>query len=272
VARDLYYYHYVGVYNNLTKDYKFYYGKNAFHRNSWPGPSPINVNRDLYISFGGRAGSYRNNVSININNPNKYTGDYSFLCISTSWSFYEQAISSINSLSLALTDPTLGNNQAQPVSVYMSSGMYLTVIPIRYIGSPATNFSIMLDNVHMPYEYDLPNYYIYFIDSGNSPNGNRISASNQFLMTNANIFYECPLKSLTISCLNNALGVKNTICTIIFGTQNPLKADGKIRLQFSGMTVATNICKFYHTNGSLISSTCSSTADNRNLTVSLSGW
>lgn len=91
-------------------------------------------------------------------------------------------------------------------------------------------------------------------------------------MTNAGIFYECPLKALTISCLSNALGVKNTICTIVFGTQNPLKADGKIRLVFSGMSVATNVCKFYHSNGTLLTSTCSSTPDNLNLTVSLSGW
>jgi hypothetical protein len=155
----------------------------------------------------------------------------------------------------------------------MSQGMYLTAIPILYtsVGTAANQFSIMLDDVHMPYEYDLPNYYIYFIDSGNTPNGNLMSVSNQFLMTNAGIFYECPLRSLTISCLNNALGVKNTICTIVFGTQNPLKADGKIRLVFSGMTIATNVCKFY--NGvTLIASTCISTADNKNLTVSLSGW
>ena len=68
--------------------------------------------------------------------------------------------------------------------------MYLTLIPILYITSGvSTTFTIMLDNVHMPYDYDLPNYYIYFIDSGNSPNGNIMSASNQFIMTNANIFY-----------------------------------------------------------------------------------
>jgi hypothetical protein len=151
--------------------------------------------------------------------------------------------------------------------------MYLTVIPIKYLsGSVPTTFKIMLDDVHMPYDYDLPSYYIYFIDSGTTPNGNSMSASNQFIMTNANIFYECPLKALTISCLNNALGVKNTICTIVFGTQNPLKADGKIILVFKGMTIATDVCKFYHSNSSLLPSTCISTADNRNLTVSLSGW
>lgn len=134
-----------------------------------------------------------------------------------------------------------------------------------------TTFTIMLDNVHMPYDYDLPDYYIYFIDSGNSPNGNVMSVSNEFLMTNANIFYDCPLKALSISCLNNALGVRNTICTINFGTQNPLKADGKLRIVFSGMTVATDVCYFY-SGLNLIPTTCSSTQDNKNLTVSMTGW
>ena len=41
-----------------------------------------------------------------------------------------------------------------------------------------TSYTILLDNVHMPYDYDLPSYYIYFIDNGNSPNGNIMSVSN----------------------------------------------------------------------------------------------
>lgn len=72
-----------------------------------------------------------------------------------------------------MTDPKLGSGTAAPVSVYMSEGMYLTLIAIKYISSSApTLLTIMLDDVHMPYNYDLPNYYIYFIDSGVSPNGN----------------------------------------------------------------------------------------------------
>ncbi len=89
-----------------------------------------------------------------------------------------------------MTDPKLGINEAEPVSVYMNGGMYLTIIPILYMsGTPANTFTIVLDDVHMPYDYDLPDYYIYFIDSGNSPNGNTMVASNQFIMTNAGIFY-----------------------------------------------------------------------------------
>lgn len=275
---DNFWYHFVGVYNKLTKDYKYYYMKNAFERWSWgTGASANNVTSvlksSLYVDFGGRAGSYRSNVTVYINNSNINTGDFSFLCISTSWSFFEEGISSINLQSLALTNPTLSNiNESSPVSVYMSQGMYLTLIPILYTsGAAAASFTILLDNVHMPYDYDLPSYYIYFIASGNTPNGNIMSSSNNFIMTNAGIFYGCPLSSLSVSCLNNALGVKNTICTIDFGTQNPLKADGNLRVVFSGMTVATNVCKFY-SNSTLIPSTCSSTQDNKNLTVSLSGW
>jgi hypothetical protein len=61
----------------------------------------------------------------------------------------------------------------------MNSGMYLTLIPILYMTNSAPDlFKILLDNVHMPYDYDLPNYYIYFIDSGDTPNGNTMSVSN----------------------------------------------------------------------------------------------
>jgi hypothetical protein len=61
--------------------------KDAFRRNSWAvGPQAINTG--LYVDFSGKAGSYKNNLTIYVNNPSKYTDDYSFLCISTSWKFY----------------------------------------------------------------------------------------------------------------------------------------------------------------------------------------
>lgn len=81
------------MYNKLTKDYKYYYMKNAFNRWSWgTGASANNVtsvlNPGLYVDFGGRAGSYRTNVTVYVANNNRNTGDFSFLCISTSWSFF----------------------------------------------------------------------------------------------------------------------------------------------------------------------------------------
>jgi archaellum component FlaF (FlaF/FlaG flagellin family) len=120
----------------------------------------------------------------------------------------------------------------------------------------------------MPYNYDLPNYFIYTYESS----GGTMVSSNEFIMTNANVFYVSPLKALTIACLDNSLGVENTICTIVFGTQNPLLANGNIRIVFSGMTVATNVCQFILTNGTNLPVTCTSTSDNKNVTISMSGW
>lgn len=64
-----------------------------------------------------------------------------------------------------------------------------------------------MNKFHMPYHYDLPNYYIYTFN----PSGN-MASYNVFEMTNGGIFYEAYLKSLTLSCLDNYLGVKNTEC------------------------------------------------------------
>jgi hypothetical protein len=91
-------------------------------------------------------------------------------------------------------------------------------------------------------------------------------------MTNAGIFYSSPLNSLIVTCTDNALGVLNTYCNIAFGTQNPLKADGNIRISFNGMTVATSTCYLFLTNSTNIPITCSSSTDNRNVTISMSGF
>ena len=90
-------------------------------------------------------------------------------------------------------------------------------------------------------------------------------------MTNASIFYGSPLSSLTIQCLDNGLGVVNTICTIVFGTQNPLKGNGQIVIVFSGMTISSDVCEVKQSNGTIIPCACSSTPDNLNLTITLQG-
>ena len=143
----------------------------------------------------------------------------------------------------------------------------MTVIPYTYISS-INPFTLYLDQVHMPYSYDLTSYYIFTINALSE----EMSSSNSFVMTNADVFYTSPLKSLLINCQDNAIGVVNTYCTIIFGTQNPLLANGKIRLALSGMTVATDTCELSLSNGTSIATTCSSTEDNQNLTVAMEGF
>lgn len=61
--------------------------KDVYRRTSW-SLGPQNINTNLYIDMGGKAGSYRKNVTIYASNTVKVTTDYTFLCISTSWPFY----------------------------------------------------------------------------------------------------------------------------------------------------------------------------------------
>lgn len=148
----------------------------------------------------------------------------------------------------------------------MTNGMYLTVIPFTYVAA-STPFTIYFDKVHMPYSYDLPNYYIYVLKQTDQ----KMVSSNYFEMTNGGVLYSSPLQSLTVGCQDNAIGVINTYCTINFGTSNPLLASGVIRLSLSGITVATNICYLRAGNGTSIGVTCVSSTDNSNVTVYLSG-
>jgi hypothetical protein len=144
--------------------------------------------------------------------------------------------------------------------------MYLTIIPFVYFATQ-TSWSFTLDDAHMPYSYDLPTYYVYGIRNSDWYFG----TSNALVMAGSGILYESPLQSLVVTCQDNALGVVSTYCTIVFGTSNPLLANGYIRLALSGMTVSTDMCYLYGLNG-LIPSTCNSSTDNTNLTVTMTGW
>jgi hypothetical protein len=141
----------------------------------------------------------------------------------------------------------------------------MTAIPMRFTSNTAS-FTMYLDNVHLPYTYDLPDYHIFVTYGDNPPttfsvvNTNTVTAYNEFILTNPGVFYESPLKSLTVTCLDNSLGVVNTICTIQFGTHHPLKANGTVRVVFSGMSVATDQCSLtIDSNSSKPTVSCSST-------------
>ena len=160
-----------------------------------------------------------------------------------------------------------GTYDQAPLGFYYANNMYLTVIPFSYVISQTT-FTFNIDNAHMPYSYDLPNYYIYAIRQSNW----LFTSANALVMANGGTLYQSPLQSLVANCADNALGVVNTYCTIVFGTSNPLLKNGYIRLSLSGMTIATNVCYLYYFNGTSITVTCTSSSDNKNVTVAMTGW
>ena len=55
-----------------------------------------------------------------------------------------------------------GAEEKSALAVYVANNMYLTIIPFSYI-TTQTSFTFWLDNAHMPYTYDLPNFYIYAV-------------------------------------------------------------------------------------------------------------
>lgn len=189
------------------------------------------------------------------------------MILSTQWSFFENGISSLASSTMSMGSiAAFGSDNMAPLALYMTGGMYLTVIPFIYASS-VSPFTFYLDKVHMPYTYDLPDYYIYVVRQSDL----QMAASNAYLMTNGGTLYSSPLQSLTVSCHDNAIGVVSTYCTIQFGTSNPLLANGNIRVSLGGMTVATNTCFLTASNGTSIPVTCTSSTNNANVTVSLLG-
>jgi hypothetical protein len=250
----------------LNKDWLFSYAGSYYRSSgSWTS-SPTGVVTLMSADISGKAGSYRRNVTLVVENNGIQTGGQSFIMLLTQWSFFENGMSSLSSFTLAMASPaSFGSNNMAPLAVYITDGMYLTVIPFTYTAT--TNpFTFYLDNVHMPYSYDLPSYYIYVARRTDQT----MVSSNQFVMTNGGTLYSSPLQSLTVSCQDNAIGVVSTYCTINFGTSNPLLAYGNIRVSLSGMTVATDTC-FLISNGTSIPVTCSSSTDNSNVTVKLLG-
>jgi hypothetical protein len=265
ISSDFYYY--AGFYSLLNKDWQYYYGSSFSRISSGWISTPTGVVSTMAADISGKAGAYRSNVSVTVVNSGIQLGGKSFLLLSTQWSFFENGVSTLSSTTLSMTTPaTFGSNNLSPLSVYMTGGMYLTVIPFTYISSTSP-FTFWLNNVHMPYNYDLPNYYIYVARQSDQ----RMISSNSFVMTNGGTLYQSPLQSLTISCVDNAIGVVSTYCTINFGTSNPLLAAGAIRVSMSGLTVATNTCYLTAINGTSIPVTCTSSSDNKNVTAILQG-
>ena len=263
-----YHWYHIGVYNKITKDYNILYSQ-RFYRPWYDWANSFTTYTTLVAGIVGKAGSYKYNTTVNVYNPSITTGADSYIFMCTQWSLFENGVTTLSPATLAMTSPAtfVGTNDQAPLAVYFYSGMYLTMIPLQYVNGTAT-FSFWLDKAHMPYTYDLPNFYIYTIRRSDY----LVTSSNSLIMANGGTLYQSPLQSLVVTCQDNAVGVVNTYCTILFGTSNPLLASGNIRLSLSGMTVSTSTCFLYLSNGTQIPVTCSSSTDNLNLTVAMTGW
>ena len=236
------FWYHVGYYYFISKDYSYSYSGN-YNRHAGNWNNSIAADANFSADITGKAGSYRSNVTVYVSNQGGInTGGNSFVLMCTNWSLFENGVSALSASTLAMTTPATftGANENSPLSMYVANGMYLTVIPFTY-NLAQTSFTFTLDNAHMPYSYDLPTYYLYSVRY----NDWKLTSANALVMAGSGILYQSPLQSLVVTCQDNALGVVSTYCTIVFGTSNPLLANGYIRLSLGGMIVATNMCYLY---------------------------
>ena len=86
--KNNYIYCFTGFYDLLTKDWQFTSANNYYRQWNYWIPSPNGVISTLGADIQGKAGSYRNNVSIAVYNSGIQQGGRTFLFLSTQWSFF----------------------------------------------------------------------------------------------------------------------------------------------------------------------------------------
>ena len=82
-----YYFYHIGIYNTLTKLYNFKYSARYYRAwNNWY--TSLSNYAALLADIDGKAGSYKDNVTVTVYNPTISTGGTSFLFMSTQWSLF----------------------------------------------------------------------------------------------------------------------------------------------------------------------------------------
>lgn len=72
------------MYNKLTKDYKYYFRSSRIGRTSGWVNTPQTLKADMVVDFEGKAGSYRDNVSVKVS-TNGISNGLNFLVITSAW-------------------------------------------------------------------------------------------------------------------------------------------------------------------------------------------
>ena len=157
------YTYYVGAYNKLTKDFKYYFRGSEISRSAG-SDSAQNNHPDFMVGFKGKAGSYQDSVTISVNASAPIPDGLNFIVIVSEWSLLEQGITEYSQV---FTNPTFGGDELSPLSITIGGSTFMAVLPFECSGC-SDSFEVSLDGLHMPYHHDLPNYYISLLDEGGS--------------------------------------------------------------------------------------------------------
>lgn len=81
------FWYHVGFYNQLTKDYTYSYSGRYYRTWSY-WTNSVSNDTSFYADITGKAGSYRNNVTVYVSNPSIVLGANSFVILCTGWSLF----------------------------------------------------------------------------------------------------------------------------------------------------------------------------------------
>lgn len=166
----------------------------------------------MQLNIAGLAGSYMSNISFTVAPSSSFNanGYSSALIVMSSWQFFDSN-TALSSTSLSSANPIFTNVEQTPLCLKISSTSYLTYIPFKTTAVYSSNFDIFFNNIKLPYNLDLPYYSVSLVDNTGSMDG-----YNEFINQNQDKFYTGVLKSLSLTCNDNSLGVTNTYCTTVF--------------------------------------------------------
>jgi len=124
---------------------------------------------------------------------------------------------------------------------------FLLVLPIKEGLNGFSNNPVLLDNIQLPFSYDLISYNMYVTQS----NG-KLDCYKHYFNTGPGAFYPITLKELDMECDKLRRGEMNTRCTFKFKPNFKMQRNAQIFLDFVGMEAHSNKCSWSQEIGSSI--------------------
>ena len=192
------------------------------------------------IQLAGKAGSYKDNIVIDItpgNMPYSASTYEAALIIVSDWQFFDDS-SAFHANTTGNANPGFRYVEQTPLWIYLPNNeKYLTYIPLKTTVNLNAAFEVIFNSIKLPYSHDLPYYSIYLIDSTGT-----IDSYNELINQDKGVFYESYFKSISFTCNVISLGVENTYCTLAFKPNHQVDIGSTLIVYFTGMQVSTDMC------------------------------
>ncbi|KAL4481634.1 hypothetical protein ABPG74_007723 [Tetrahymena malaccensis] len=223
------------------------------------------------ITLSGNAGAQISGVQMQLARSSVFTqGVGSAAILVTDWQFWYANQSKYTTPLSSIA----GTGVLDPVSVsyidLTGTSRFAVIFPFTSTADPTNaGTSVLIDNVVLPYSYDLPNL-LFIIAQG----AGKLNCYKQYFNSGRNLFYISTPKSLQLTCAQQSNGIQNTQCTVQFVPAQNMQPFAILQIQFTGMQANTNQCTLVQnnikTNSQVqITQTCSVSTNSQILTVNM---